>query len=282
MNVSGKRVLLTGATGGLGHAIARELAGAGAHVILSGRRADVLAASPRSLRRVAPADLTDRDAVRALAAAHTDVDVLVSNAGLSASGRSTRGPRSRSTARWTSTCARRSSSPDARAAHGRARRGPRRPHVLARRQDADGGVAALQRDEVRAARLRGRDARRLHGTGVGVSAIFPGFIRDAGMFHVTGVKLPFGVGTKSPRHVALATRKAIERNKAELDVAPVGLRARRRPRPARARHRGGGQPALGRRRDRQGARGRAHGQPLDEPRARTPSHPESVSHPPGR
>jgi len=64
----------------------------------------------------------------------------------------------------------------------------------------------------------------LHGTGVGVSALFPGFIRDAGMFHVTGVKLPFGVGTKSPCHVAEATLKAIERDKAELDVAPVGLR----------------------------------------------------------
>ena len=87
MNVSGKRVLLTGATGGLGHAIARELAGAGAHVILSGRRGEVLADLAKEISGdVAPADLTDRAAVRDLAAAHTDVDILVSNAGLSASG----------------------------------------------------------------------------------------------------------------------------------------------------------------------------------------------------
>ena len=33
-----------------------------------------------------------------------------------------------------------------------------------------------------------------------------------------------GVGTKSPEHVAKATLRAIERNKAEIDVAPVGLR----------------------------------------------------------
>ena len=48
----------------------------------------------------------------------------------------------------------------------------------------------------------------LHGTGVGISTIFPGFIRDAGMFAVTDVKLPIGVGTKSPEHVAAATLQA--------------------------------------------------------------------------
>ncbi len=64
----------------------------------------------------------------------------------------------------------------------------------------------------------------LHGTGVGVSAIFPGFIRDAGMFHDANVKLPFGVGTKSPEQVADAILRAIERNSGEIDVAPLGLR----------------------------------------------------------
>ena len=64
----------------------------------------------------------------------------------------------------------------------------------------------------------------LHGTGVGVSAIFPGFIRDAGMFHVTGVKLPFGVGTKSP-----APRRAGD---AQGDRAQQGRARRRAGRPA--------------------------------------------------
>ena len=64
----------------------------------------------------------------------------------------------------------------------------------------------------------------LHGTGVGVSAIFPGFIRDAGMFADADVKLPFGVGTKTPEQVAEATLRAIERNRGEIDVAPVGLK----------------------------------------------------------
>ncbi|MGB2711351.1 MAG: SDR family NAD(P)-dependent oxidoreductase, partial [Conexibacter sp.] len=65
----------------------------------------------------------------------------------------------------------------------------------------------------------------LRPAGVGVSAIYPGFIRDAGMFAKAGVTLPRGVGTRSPEDVANAVVRAIERNKAEIDVAPLGLRA---------------------------------------------------------
>ena len=65
----------------------------------------------------------------------------------------------------------------------------------------------------------------LHGSGVGVSTVFPGFIRDAGMFHDSGAKLPAGVGTRTPEQVAAAVVRGIERNKGELDVAPFGLRA---------------------------------------------------------
>jgi short-subunit dehydrogenase len=65
----------------------------------------------------------------------------------------------------------------------------------------------------------------LSDAGVGVSVVMPGFIREAGMFASTGYKLPPGVGTKSPADVADAVVTAIENNRAELDVAPVGLRA---------------------------------------------------------
>ncbi len=64
----------------------------------------------------------------------------------------------------------------------------------------------------------------LHGTGVGVSAVFPGFIREAGMFADAGVKLPKGVGTRSPEDVAKAVVEAIEHNRGEMDVAPIALR----------------------------------------------------------
>jgi uncharacterized protein len=61
--------------------------------------------------------------------------------------------------------------------------------------------------------------------GVGVSVVLPGFISEAGMFHDTGAKLPPYIGTKRPEDVARAVVKAIEQDRAELDVAPLPLRA---------------------------------------------------------
>jgi short-subunit dehydrogenase len=63
-----------------------------------------------------------------------------------------------------------------------------------------------------------------HGTGVGVTTVFPGFIRDAGMFAESGAELPRFVGTKTAQDVADAVIRGIERNRAELDVAPVSMR----------------------------------------------------------
>jgi short-subunit dehydrogenase len=65
----------------------------------------------------------------------------------------------------------------------------------------------------------------LHGTGVGATTVFPGFISDAGMFADSGVKLPPGVGTKSPERVAEAVIDGIEKNRGEIDVAPLAVRA---------------------------------------------------------
>jgi len=64
----------------------------------------------------------------------------------------------------------------------------------------------------------------LRDHGVGVSVVLPGFIREAGMFAESGVTLPPGVGTRSPQDVAAGVVSAIERNRAEVEVAPVGLR----------------------------------------------------------
>ncbi len=68
----------------------------------------------------------------------------------------------------------------------------------------------------------------LRAQGVGVSLVSPGFIRDAGMFADSGAPLPPGVGTRSPQDVARAVAEAIERNRAEVDVAPLSLRLRAR------------------------------------------------------
>ena len=66
MNLAGRTVLLTGATGGLGHAIARRLRAAGAELVLTGRRAEVLEplAAETGARSLA-VDLADARAVRA-------------------------------------------------------------------------------------------------------------------------------------------------------------------------------------------------------------------------
>src|SRR5262249_7504638 len=56
----------------------------------------------------------------------------------------------------------------------------------------------------------------LHGTGVGVSVVFPGFVRQAGMFAEAQARLPPGVGTVTPEAVARAAVRAICRNQAEV------------------------------------------------------------------
>ena len=80
-------MLLTGATGGIGHAIARELHGRGAHLILTGRRVEVLQALAAELdARALAADLADRAEVDRLLGEAGDVDILVANAGLPGTG----------------------------------------------------------------------------------------------------------------------------------------------------------------------------------------------------
>ncbi len=85
--------MITGASGGLGGAIARALHGAGATVALSGTREaplQELAASLGDRAHVVPCNLSDRAAVEALpgraAEAMGSVDILVNNAGITADG----------------------------------------------------------------------------------------------------------------------------------------------------------------------------------------------------
>jgi 3-oxoacyl-[acyl-carrier protein] reductase len=92
-DLSGKTALVTGASGGLGGAIARALHGQGAHVVLSGTRAEALQALAGELGErtsTAPANLSDAAAVDALIGQAESlagqVDILVSNAGLTRDG----------------------------------------------------------------------------------------------------------------------------------------------------------------------------------------------------
>lgn len=82
-----KKALVTGASGGIGRAIARQLHGQGAHVILSGRRKDALEQLAGELRErcsLVVADLGSSDGVATLmdAVEKEGLDILVNNAGL--------------------------------------------------------------------------------------------------------------------------------------------------------------------------------------------------------
>jgi hypothetical protein len=59
---------------------------------------------------------------------------------------------------------------------------------------------------------------------VGVTTVFPGFISDAGMWADGGLDLPRGVRTRTPEQVADAVIKGIDKDRAEIDVAPLFVR----------------------------------------------------------
>ncbi len=88
-DLTGKTALVTGASGGIGGAIARALHGAGAIVGLSGTRTEPLEALAKELgvdAHVLPCNLSDKDAVEALPKqaieAMGSIDILVNNAGI--------------------------------------------------------------------------------------------------------------------------------------------------------------------------------------------------------
>jgi NAD(P)-dependent dehydrogenase (short-subunit alcohol dehydrogenase family) len=92
-DLTGSTIVVTGASGGLGAATARELAVAGAHVVLAVRdqaRGEAVAASIVGDTEVRPLDLGDLASVRAFAAGWSgDLDVLVNNAGVMAAPQAT-------------------------------------------------------------------------------------------------------------------------------------------------------------------------------------------------
>ncbi len=92
-DLTNRVALVTGASGGLGSAIARALHGQGAKLVLSGTRRealDALAAELGERAFVVPCDLSDKDAVEKLVpaaeAAAGPVDILVNNAGVTRDG----------------------------------------------------------------------------------------------------------------------------------------------------------------------------------------------------
>ncbi len=226
MEIAGKRVLLTGASGGLGEAIAEELAGRGARLTLSARREDELnRLAARVGGEVLVADLAAQADLDRVIEAGNDADILIANAGIGADtpieeltpeqvdqviSVNLRAPILAATAFVQAHLASGEpghvvfigslsgivSSPDTRMYN--ATKFGLRGFALSLRQD-------------------------LVDTNIGASIVEPGFISDAGMFAESGIKLPAGVRTKKPDAVAKGVVRAIESDAAEVLVAPTEL-----------------------------------------------------------
>ena len=217
------RALVTGANGGIGQAIARALHAAGAEVIITGRRADALQPLADAIgARTVLAVLSDRTDVDRCMQEAGPLDVLVANAALPSSGPLTD---------FEPAQIDRALDVNLRAPIMMARSAV--PGMLARGRgqivfisSISGKVAAPGTSLYSATKfgLRGFALglrEDLYGTGVGVTTIFPGFIRDAGMFADTKVTLPRGAGTRSPEDVASAVMRAVRDDPAEINVAAV-------------------------------------------------------------
>lgn len=229
MELTGKRVLLTGATGGLGRAIAEELAGRGARLVLSARKREALeelaASLPGRGHDVEPWDLSSAGEARSLAARVDAVDGLVANAALPGTGRL-----GAFSEEQLERALRVNFVVPIEMTHALL------PGMLERGEGALvyiaslAGKAASPRASIYNSTkfgLRGFALglrEDLRGTGVGCSLVCPGFVREAGMFADSGSKPPPGLGTTTPQKVANAVARAIERNAMEIDVAPVQQR----------------------------------------------------------
>src|SRR5215204_2997512 len=207
MELAGSKVLLTGATGGLGRAIAQALAARGATLLLSGRKADALEALAGELpgdgHRGLPSDLAEPGAAEKLAAEAGEVDVLVANAGLPGTGR---------LPEYTS-----------ERLEGTLRVNLEAPMHLARALES-GMIERGRGHMVFISSLSGKSATPLSSVynatkfglrgfalglradldpvGIGVSIVSPGTIREAGMYADSGADPIPGLGTGSPQQVA--------------------------------------------------------------------------------
>jgi short-subunit dehydrogenase len=229
MELAGRTALLTGATGGLGRAIAQSLAERGAVLLLSARKREALeelaAELPGEGHRVLPADLAEPGAAEKLVEEAGEVDILVANAGLPGADwlpdftaeevtRALRvnleGPMLMARVLSSAMVERGSGHLVFIASLAGKAGSPRSSVYNATKFGLRGFALGLRTD--------------LGPKGVGVSLVSPGFIREAGMFAEAGAKPPAGLGTARPEQVGAAVVKAIERDKVELAVAPIQQR----------------------------------------------------------
>jgi short-subunit dehydrogenase len=222
----GARALVTGASGGLGRAIAVALGAQGAELILTGRhsgRLHQVAIEVKGTEVVA--DLADPAEVERLLAEAGELDILIANAGVPVSG---------ALEEWNPDQINRALAINlgtpillTRALLPRLRTQGSGHFVYLSSLSGQVGTRGASLYSATKFGLRGFAGglrADLHGSGVGVSVVLPAFVGDAGMFAATGARLPRGVGTVTAAAVAAAVVKAIQRDRAQVVVAPLTLR----------------------------------------------------------
>ncbi|HET9185501.1 MAG TPA: SDR family NAD(P)-dependent oxidoreductase [Solirubrobacterales bacterium] len=229
MDLSGRTALLTGATGGLGRAIAQALAPRGVTLLLSARKREALeelaSELPGTGHRALVADLAEPGAAQRLAEEAGAVDVLVANAGLPGAGRlgdftpeqvaralrvNLEAPMLLAQALYPQMVERGSGHLVFVASLAGKAASPRSSIYNATKFGLRGFALGLRPD--------------LSPHGVGVSLVSPGFVRGAGMFADSGAKPPPAMGTARPEQVGAAVVSAIEKDKVEIAVAPLQQR----------------------------------------------------------
>jgi short-subunit dehydrogenase len=231
VELEGKRVLISGATGGIGRAIAQELAGRECRLVLSSRRREELEQLARSLpggvqrNEVVVADLAEPGAAEKLVEDAGDIDVLIANAALPASGKlddfSSEHVQRAIRVNFESPILMARAVASKLAAKGEGHLvfisslsgkvgSPRAALYGATKFGLRGFAFGLRED--------------MHPHGVGVSIVSPVFVRGAGMWADAGVEPPPMIGMTTPEMVARAVTRAIERNRNEITVAPLRQR----------------------------------------------------------
>ena len=231
MRIEGKRVLLSGATGGIGRAIAEQLAGRGALLVLSSRKGEELDRLAQAIPGGADrhvtlvADLAEPGAAEDLIERAGDLDGMVANAALPASGKlenfsseeiqralrvNLESPILMGRALGTRLAGKGAGHLVFISSLSGKIGSPRSALYSSTKFGLRGFAFALRED--------------MHPHGIGVSIVSPGFVRGAGMWADADVDPPPMIGTTTPEKVAQAVVRAIERDRNEITVAPLRQR----------------------------------------------------------